>query len=272
MKYQEFAPAETLKPYVKCFYTCEYDVDTVLQDVAFATGCIELMFNVSDGAFEVGRNAKFNKTPKAELWGQIIKPLAFRSLGKSMMIGVRFYPHTASFFLNEPVDMFNDSVADFLDIAGPDAVTLHGRLRDTPILTTQLAMLETFLTGRLHRFQKKREKFQLVSSVVEDVKREYFFGNMGDVAFKYGISTRYLQKLFSEFTGVSPKLYHKITRFQKSLLLIGKSNEPLTSVAYSCGYFDQSHFVRDFRSFTGISPSAFNAENSSAILASSSKV
>jgi AraC-like DNA-binding protein len=103
------------------------------------------------------------------------------------------------------------------------------------------------------------------------LKQDDFFDNIENVASRYGISSRYLQKLFLQYTGLTPKLYHKINRFQKSLVLVSKKNMPLTSIAYDCGYFDQSHFIRDFKSFTGFLPSAGIIENSSAILASPNK-
>jgi AraC-like DNA-binding protein len=74
------------------------------------------------------------------------------------------------------------------------------------------------------------------------------------------MSPRYLQRLFLQYTGVTPKLYHKINRFQLSLKLVAKKDSSLTSIAYDCGYFDQSHFIREFKSFTGVTPSAYTAE------------
>jgi AraC-like DNA-binding protein len=63
--------------------------------------------------------------------------------------------------------------------------------------------------------------------------------------------------LIYQHTGLSPKSFNKISRFQLSLRLIAKNEQPFTSIAYDCGYFDQSHFIRDFKSFTGLTPSAY---------------
>lgn len=271
MKYREFPPADNLKHYVKCFYTIEYELDLIVNDRAFAMGCMEFMFNLSDGAFETGRGSEYTKTPKAELWGQIIRPLNYRSLGKNKLLGVRFFPHTASLFLKEPINLFNDGVNDAVAVAGKDAEELHEKLWETQVLREQIQLLEKFLISRLIRFERKLHKFQLVNDVMEELKRDDFFDTMEDVAFRYGISVRYLQKLFVEYSGLTPKLFFKINRFQKSLQLTGKKEESLTAIAHSCGYFDQSHFVRDFKFFTDMTPSAFDPKSFSAVLMASNK-
>jgi AraC-like DNA-binding protein len=92
--------------------------------------------------------------------------------------------------------------------------------------------------------------------------KEDFFDNIENVASRYGITSRYLQKLFLQYTGLTPKLYSKINRFQNSLKLVTKKDTSLTSIAYDCGYFDQSHFIREFKSFTGFTPSGYSLEKS----------
>ena len=115
------------------------------------------------------------------------------------------------------------------------------------------------------------DKITLINNVIHELKREDFFDNIENVASRYGITSRYLQKVFVQNTGLTPKLYGKINRFQNSLQLVAKRNTSLTDIAYQCGYYDQSHFIREFKSFTGFKPSAYNPENSSAILASPNK-
>jgi AraC-like DNA-binding protein len=139
------------------------------------------------------------------------------------------------------------------------------------LLHDQLALLEAFLIKKVYTFQKKNSKFELVHNVVTEMKHEDFCDDIQDVAFRYGISSRYLQKLFLQYTGLSPKLYYKINRFQKSLILTNNKEESLTSIAYQSGYFDQSHFVRDFKFFTGLAPSAFDTADSTVVLAAANR-
>ena len=268
MLYKEFIPGDALKPYVKCYYLFESDTNAVVEDKAFATGSMEIMFNLGTGKWQTAAGDDFSTTPPIELWGQIIQPLTFRSLGKNTMLGIRFYPHTAAVFLHTDISLFNDQVTDVVDVTGKSVHVLHARLLDTISLNERIQLIEEFLLNRLSHFEKKPGKITLLHSVMKELKRDDFFDNIGNVASRYGVTSRYLQKLFLQYTGLTPKLYSKINRFQNSLQLIAKKDSSLTSIAYESGYFDQSHFIREFKSFTGFKPSAFDPENSSAILIS----
>jgi AraC-like DNA-binding protein len=271
MAYKEFIPGEALKQFVKCYYIYESDKTGIFEDKAFATGSIELMFNLGNGQWQTAHDSEFVSTPAVELWGQIIRPLNFRSLGKNTMMGIRFYPHTASVFLNDDVAQFNDRITDFRSVAGESVGILHSKLLETSSRHKQIELMEEFLLKRLVLAEKRFKRLPLVNNVIAELKQDNFFDNIEKVASKYGLTSRYLQKLFLQYTGISPKLYHKINRFQKSLILVSKKQLSLTSIAYECGYFDQSHFIRDFKSFTGFIPSTQIPENSSAVLASPNK-
>jgi len=124
---------------------------------------------------------------------------------------------------------------------------------------------------KLALFEKKLDQVTLINHVMTELRQEDFFDNIKNVASRYGITSRYLQKLFSNHTGLTPKLYSKINRFQNSLRLVAKKNTSLTTIAYECGYFDQSHFIREFKAFTGVLPSTYDPANSSAVLATANK-
>jgi AraC-like DNA-binding protein len=271
MNYKEIYPGDRLRDYVKCYYISETSMNDSLEDRAFATGCVEIMFNLGTGSWQTAVNGEFVTTPDIELWGQIIRPLTFKSLGRNIMFGIRFFPHTASLFLNENIEQFNNQVFDFKDVAGAPVRLLHSKLLENPSLGKRVDIVEDFLLHRLSLFEKRFSKIQLVSNIIDELKQDDFFDNIENVASRYGITSRYLQKIFLQYSGLTPKLFSKINRFQNSLRLVAKKGSSLTSIGYDCGYFDQSHFIREFKSFTGFTPSGYIPENSSAILISANK-
>jgi AraC-like DNA-binding protein len=257
MNYREITPEDKLKPFIKCFYLFESDSDSEFEDVVFPSGFTEMIFNLGQGAWATSVGNKYEKTPKIEFWGQVTNPMQIRSKGKQLMLGVRFFPHAAGYFLREKVGQFNNTVSDLSDILGPSLKTLHARLLETADLIRRIELVETYLLQRLSNDRKLNLRIEEIGHILYNINKDYSENSIGIIATRHGITTRYLHKLVYEHTGLSPKSFNKISRFQLSLRLIAKNEMSLTSVAYDCGYFDQSHFIRDFRSFTGVTPSAY---------------
>ncbi|MBL0740763.1 helix-turn-helix transcriptional regulator [Chryseolinea lacunae] len=257
MEFKHFAPSDILKPYVECFYEFRSDRDVVFDDTVFPSGNMEIIFNLGGGTWESASADHYVKTPTIELWGQITKPLPIRSKGKHCMLGVKFLPHAASYFLNVEISELNNSITDVGDVLGNPIRVLHDQLFSTDEVTKRISLLENFLVKRLVAVDHKALRIEKVAHLLTSMKKLASDGNLNDVASQHGITTRYLQKLVFQHTGLSPKALAKINRFKHSLRLIARNDQPLTSVAYDCGYFDQSHFIREFKSFTSITPSAY---------------
>ena len=271
MHYREFAPNGFLKEYVQCYFVCETDTAVFTEDKVFATGCIEVMFNLGTGGPQQIKNGDLIDQPDIQLWGQTIQPFTFASFGKHYMLGIRFFPHTAAVFFDEQVEEFNDRVIDLTDIGGRETAILHSKLREARSLDQRIELLEAFLLKRLSLYRDKFSRLRLVNSIMQDLRNDDFFENINTVASRYGISSRYLQKIFLTYCGLTPNLFNKIARFQKSLHLVAGDDLSLTTIAYTCGYFDQSHFIKDFKFFTGSAPSRFSPESSTDLYVSLKK-
>jgi AraC-like DNA-binding protein len=268
MHYREYSPNNILKQYVQCYFICETHTAVITEDKVFATGFVEIMFNLGTDGPQKILNGGLVNDPLIQLWGQTIQPLTFESFGRHSMFGIRFFTHTAACFFDEPIEKFNDMVIDFADIAGKEARLLHLKLMEAESSDRKIELTEQFLLARLSLFGHKFEKLKLVTSIMHEMNRGDFFENINSVAARYGMSSRYLQKVFLMYSGLSPNLFSKISRFQKSLQLVAKNNLSLTAIAYHCGYYDQSHFIKDFKYFTGFPPSLFLPESSSDLFAS----
>jgi len=262
MNYREVKPGNALKSFVKCYYIYQSNANVQFEDVVFPSGCMEIIFNLGDGHWQTASDCGFVTNPAIELWGQITRPLPVKSVGKNIMLGVRFLPQGAAYFLNDKIDLFTNRVVDFSELSGNSVKVLHSKLSDAPEWDSRIELVENFLLKSLSYSEKKFDRVVLVNNIMNEIQREDFFENFETVASRNGITSRYLQKLFLQYTGLTPKLYSKIDRFQNSLRLVTKNETSLTSIAYECGYFDQSHFIREFKSFTGLTPSGYASESS----------
>jgi transcriptional regulator GlxA family with amidase domain len=72
-----------------------------------------------------------------------------------------------------------------------------------------------------------------------------------------GVGERHLERLFKQYIGLSPKFFTRIIRFSTIFQLIEQQDPSWAGLAYETGYFDQSHFIRNFKAFTGEDPSRY---------------
>ncbi len=81
---------------------------------------------------------------------------------------------------------------------------------------------------------------------------------VADLAGRVGLCQRRFIRLFAEEVGLTPKLYGRIVRFQEVLRVIDSGKRvSWARLAAASGYYDQAHFINDFRAFSGMNPTAY---------------
>lgn len=255
MVYHEITPSAALQPYINCYWMIEDNNQTVLKDMSFPDGCVELIFNMGVPVFRAAGDHSYNKNPPVELIGQMSRPYAIQSQGRRSMLGIRFYPHTTRSFFPLQLSELTDEVVN------PDSINktyevLYQKIYDQTNLYDQINAVEAFLLKQLDTTTGSR-KFKIVDYAVKQILMNKSGSDLNAILKRCNISARYLQKLFDEYVGISPKMFMKIIRFQQSFKYLNDPGSSLTSVAYNCGYFDQSHFIRDFKSLSGTLPSQY---------------
>jgi len=80
---------------------------------------------------------------------------------------------------------------------------------------------------------------------------------VADLCIEVSVGERYLQQLFQKYIGLSPKFFTRLIRFSRIFNLIQENDPDWAEVVYQAGYYDQSHFIRNFKAFTGEDPTAY---------------
>jgi AraC-like DNA-binding protein len=132
---------------------------------------------------------------------------------------------------------------------GRAGIELHERLIDAPTMAARFSILENFLLSRPWSSARRQPGVAAALAAIEDNPSI----RMADIRDLVGMSTKRLVALFRAEVGLSPKAYARIRRFQAALRLLGTGTSG-ARVAAEVRYFDQAHFVREFRSFTGMTP------------------
>lgn len=257
MLYQQVKPCATLQPYIQCFWCLDSKTEAGSIDTLFPRGSLEWVFNLGSATLVSVVNGQPLATPRTELLGQLTAAYSVQVLGRNVLLGVRFEPHAAGLFLRSSVASLSNAITDLGDVFSADTPRLQQQLLEAPTWSARIAHLERFLLGTLDQAHSRTPAFRALDFALRRLLARPHNGTLAAVAAECGISTRHLQRLFRSYVGMSPVHFLKVVRLQRSLAGLHRSPDSLTAVAYASGYFDQSHFIRDFKAFTGLTPSQY---------------
>lgn len=223
---------------------------------ALPDGCPELIFNFGDPFEHVSGDGTVRTQPACFLVGQITAPFVVRPTGAVDLLAVRFEAHGATALcvdLSQLTDTWTDAAR--LDDATLPALWRTMRVQDDD---QRRATLRTWLDRYAHA---PLAADAVVRALVHAVRAD---GASGDptlsvqaVADAHRVSLRTVQRRFLTQVGVSPKMFSRIVRFHRVCLAWRHEPDSLARVAADCGYYDESHLVRDFRAFVGEPPASF---------------
>jgi AraC-like DNA-binding protein len=179
----------------------------------------------------------------------------YQSIGKTRSLLVRFKPWGPSCFFPGPMGELMNQNVELKQLWDPQAVSdLEEKLYHSKPLPAS-AILQTFLV--------KHRRFQTIDPLALNAAQRLMMkaGNLliGKMAGDFSTTERQLERRFQQWIGTSPKRFAALLRFQKSLELL-KNGMVGAEVAYECGYFDQAHFIQEFKNFTGVSPQKYHID------------
>lgn len=257
---QFLPPCDALKPYVKGFMVVANDKDQI-DGVFYPSGYIDVAIHILGNIVTI-INGKPIDMPKVEVLGQLTVPTRLTVTKGTVVLVARIYPHANALFFPNPIaDFTNDSV-DLQGVIGKGSAEFYTQFIETGTIEQKVKALESFLLHRLISNQKLLKKVTLLEQLCRQILREGDLFNIKSLTAKHGLSERYIQKLFVDNVGLAPRTFFHVHRFNKSLQLIHSPDLSLTSIAYDCGYYDQAHFIREFKRFTGLTPSEIRSMHS----------
>ena len=257
MRYFEHPPSARLRRFVRCYWFLSGPdaVTEAAADPALPDGSPELIFNLADPfqAVRVGHPRRLQ--PTIMLVGQITGPFSVAPTGRIDIVGARLEPFGAA-GLWEPMAQLTGGWADGDDIPHAQLAEARAALRLAPGAEDRASILDHHL-GSV--FAAAKPPDWRVESAVTAIRASHGAVALDQLATDLGTTPRSLQRLFAAQVGITPKMLARITRFQRVFSAWRRDSGSLAGVAAKCGYFDQSHLIRDFRDFAGEAPAALRA-------------
>jgi AraC-like DNA-binding protein len=260
MRYEEILPSRPLAKYVKCFWFLESTlVESGGQERILPDGCTEIVINLAEPFQQQNSDGSTERQPLAFVVGQMRRYLLIEPTGKAQIMGLRFWPGGVYPFLAFPQDQIADQVVALDSIWGRMADELRCRIAEAPSLEDAVRRIERVLVARL---SKHRQDIDGVMNAVRLIRASGGRVSVDYLSEQMGISLRMLDRRFNAIVGLPPKVLSRIVRFQRALkMLESRQDKPdWVEIALECGFYDQSHFIKEFKAISGKEPTSYSNE------------
>jgi len=249
MHYRQYAPADLLRNLVRYYWSLDGKQFSVsrLNILSFGDRHPRLIFQDIDCFEPIINDETGEEMPLCYLKGLRTEPTEVFMHGAFSHFGVSFYPHALTTFFGMGADELTNQMPDINMV---HRCNLAERLRNKTHLA-RVAILDRFLI-------EKMAKVSLDLTVQSILHKKGGVGNMEILTSSLRISERQLQRRFKKQVGIPLKRYERISRFELALNRLATADySELTSIAFELGYADQSHFIKEFQEFAGMSPYSF---------------
>lgn len=236
-----FMPSEDLDFFIEHFWIVEWDLgDSTFQQDILAYPSVHLAFEKNNTKIYGVVTGKFSR---------IIK-------GKGKVLGIKFRPGGFYPFVKSPVSSFADELMAVDEVFDVDPQGLETSVLAPDDKEQMVERAERFI--RSFHPENKDDCVQFINQIIDAVIADKSLLKVEELADQFDISKRTLQRMFKRYVGVSPKWVIKRYRLHEVAGELAENQQAdWAELALDLGYFDQSHFINDFKSIVGESPAEY---------------
>ncbi|PXV63584.1 AraC-like DNA-binding protein [Dysgonomonas alginatilytica] len=247
-------PSPVLAPYIRYYWLLKVDTISEISETSIPVGCINLIFHRGSRMFsETSKELQ----PQSFIGGLSTEFTELTSTGNVDMIVVVFQPFGARAFFALPMSEFFNSCISVNDIGDISLKELANQIQDNTDSLSSIALIEKHFIKQLHSFDD--HNYKRIVTAIEAVNNQPLI-NINSLSDMTCLSNKQFTRIFTEYVGAKPKEFTRIIRFQRALYILQTNPQiSLTQLAFECGYYDQPHLIKEFKTFSGCTPTEFMA-------------
>lgn len=262
MQFFTHIPQRPLNNFVALFWFYDgYSPGPHSKERLMPDGSIELVINLKQDQARIYDRKNLDKCerfPGTLVCGPHSSFFVIDTAQQDSVIGIHFKPGGAFPFFKMPASELHNLHVSLEDLWGGEAQLLRERLLAAQTPEKKFQVLEQSLLDQAFR---PLERHRAVDCALGLFRNIHTAPAMTELADQIGISSRRFIQLFSNEVGLTPKLFARVCRFQQVLQQVRTGADfSWADLAASCGYFDQAHFIHDFKEFSGINPTSYLAQ------------
>lgn len=217
----------------------------------------QTMMAVPDGCIDILFNCDADK-PFAEVCGSVLTPKKVLTGETARYFGVRFYPGFGYKYNDVKMEDIMNQQLPLNELL--DASEMFEKIVTTTDFSSQVSIFSDHYRKFLHKASIKNNPVALKKYLLDRILETKGQIRMKTLSIETGYSSRYINTKFTEFFGISPKIFCKIIRFQNVLNQLNNSDgtrSNLINIANDAGYYDQAHMYKDFKEFADNPPGKY---------------
>lgn len=256
MEYHEHILSKPLTDYIQTMWAMqsENDTDHYPKSQIMPDGIVEVIFHYGNSFYTYQDGKRFLQ-PDSFAISMMRKYVEIESNGIAGFVSVRFFPWGAYHFFDKPVKDFLDQTLDARELWGNQITDLREELKSQPSIEEKFSVVEKFL---LEQYGKFKRDDRAIDNVIKWIREQKGMMSVEEIGSRAGLSKKQLERKFLSTVGTTPKTFARITRFLNLCQnLEDHKGRTLTELTHDCGYYDQAHFIKEFKEFSGYTPKEF---------------
>jgi AraC-like DNA-binding protein len=254
MFFERIEPSPDLQEIIECYWVIEEDDPASNIQKIIPDGFTELIFHFGD-PYKIKLNSQWTVQSSALCAGQITRHFSLQNTGKSNVFGVKLKPTALTHLYDLNMHTITDKVVDAVCLLPKEMSFLQSEFDTSANYNERISKAEKYFKKLLSTSSFKETYADKAIDLIFERKGMV---TVAELCGFTGIGERQLENYFKKLVGLSPKFFCRIIRFNYIFDLVQKNKQQWTSLAYEAAYYDQSHFIRNFKTFTGQSPSTYS--------------
>ncbi len=254
MNYQQYKPPSSLSGIVQYYWTLEGIIpeQELYIHRTLANYCPEVIFHYGGAFEELTCDNQMESTFLTGIHGQTDRIRRFTAKKSYGIFSVLLQPYAIPVLFGISSSEIKNELIDLVSLLGQDGKDITEQMLAAKNNAERLVFINRFLEIRIQEFKRPE-----IVNAVQEIYTNKGLVNINNIASQASFSQRQFERNFKDQTGFTPKTFSRIVRFKSLVSQYKKEISTLTQAAYEFGYYDQAHFIQDFKQFSGYNPHAY---------------